>query len=215
MASLGTAPSVRSIAPVRARHPRRYFALALIPLAGVVAAACGSSGPTASPTTSGTTASAPSTPTVPLAFVTTKTVAGLGKILVNAQGQVLYTFTKNGVSVPCSASCLSIWPALAPPGGVTKPSGAPGVGTLGTTTVNGPTQVTVGGLPLYTYDGDSAPGEATGNNLTSFGGTWRVVKAGCPPILTRPGRATGSIARRDRPGPEGCRSGCCRATAPW
>ena len=51
------------------------------------------------------------------------------------------------------------------------------MGTLGTTTVNGPTQVTVGGLPLYTYDGDSAPGVATGNNLNSFGGIWKVVKA--------------------------------------
>ena len=176
MASLGTASLARSTTHVR--RPLRYLALGLIPLAGVVAAACGSSGPTASPTTSGTTASAPSTPTVPPAFVTTTNVKNLGKILANAQGQVLYTFTKNGVSVPCSASCLSIWPALVPPTGVTTPTGAPGVGTLGTTNVNGPTQVTVDGLPLYTYDGDSAPGLATGNNLTSFGGTWKVVKAG-------------------------------------
>ena len=173
--SLNTAAPARRNAHVR--RPRRYLTLALIPLAGVVAAACGSSGPTASPTTSGTTASAPTTPTVPPSFVKTKTVGSFGKILVNAQGQVLYTFTTNGASVPCSASCLSIWPALVPPAGVTHPSGAPGVGTLGTTTVNGLTQVTVGGLPLYTYAGDSAPGVATGNNLTSFGGTWKVVKA--------------------------------------
>jgi predicted lipoprotein with Yx(FWY)xxD motif len=151
--------------------------VALIPLAGVVAAACGSSAPKASTTTSGTTASAPSTPTVPPSFVTTKTVTGFGKILVNLEGQVLYTFTKNGVSVPCSSSCLSIWPALVPPAGVTTPSAAPSVGTLGTTHVNGLTQVTVGGLPLYTYAGDSAPGVANGNNLNSFGGIWKVVKA--------------------------------------
>jgi predicted lipoprotein with Yx(FWY)xxD motif len=109
--------------------------------------------------------------------VTTQTVHNLGKILVNMQGQVLYTFTNNGASAPCSASCLSIWPAVVPPAGVTHPSGGPGVGTLGTTTVNGPTQVTVGGLPLYTYAGDSAPGVANGNNLSSFGGIWKVVKA--------------------------------------
>jgi predicted lipoprotein with Yx(FWY)xxD motif len=184
--SLGTAPldtgSLDSPTPPRRRtapvgRRRRYLALALIPLAGVVAAACGSSGPKASTTTSGTSASAPTTPTVPASFVTTKSVGNLGKILVNTEGQVLYTFTKNGASVPCSASCLSIWPALVPPAGVTHPSGAPGVGTLGTTTVNGLTQVTVGGLPLYTYAGDSAPGVATGNNLNSFGGLWKVVKA--------------------------------------
>jgi predicted lipoprotein with Yx(FWY)xxD motif len=109
--------------------------------------------------------------------VTTKTVGNLGKILVNSEGQVLYSFTKNGVSVPCTSSCLSVWPAVVPPAGVTTPTGSAGVGTLGTTTVNGPTQVTVGGLPLYTYAGDSAPGVANGNNLTSFGGTWKVVKA--------------------------------------
>jgi predicted lipoprotein with Yx(FWY)xxD motif len=50
------------------------------------------------------------------------------------------------------------------------------VGTLGITTANGLHQVTVDGLALYTYAGDSAPGVADGNNLTSFGGTWRVVK---------------------------------------
>jgi predicted lipoprotein with Yx(FWY)xxD motif len=175
MTPLDTAAPVPPTAT--SRRPRRYFALALIPLAGVVAAACGSSGPAATPTTAGTTASPPTTATGPPASVTTKTVGGLGKILVNAQGQVLYTFTKNGVSVPCNASCLTIWPAVVLSTGVTTPIGGPGVGTLGTTTVNGPTQVTVGGLPLYTYAGDSAPGVANGNNLTSFGGTWKVVKA--------------------------------------
>jgi predicted lipoprotein with Yx(FWY)xxD motif len=172
MAAFGTASSAPPTVPVR--RGRRYLALALIPLAGVVAA-CGSSGPAAAPTTTGT--AAPSTPTVPPPFVTTKTVGNLGKILVNSEGQVLYSFTKNGVSVPCTSSCLSVWPAVVPPAGVTTPTGSAGVGTLGTTTVNGPTQVTVGGLPLYTYAGDSAPGVANGNNLTSFGGTWKVVKA--------------------------------------
>lgn len=63
------------------------------------------------------------------------------------------------------------------PPGVTAPTGSSGVGTLGTTTSNGVTQVTVGGLPLFTYAGDSAPGVANGNDLVSFGGTWKVVKA--------------------------------------
>jgi predicted lipoprotein with Yx(FWY)xxD motif len=105
------------------------------------------------------------------------TVGSDGKILVNSEGQVLYTFTSNGASVPCNTSCLAVWPALTLPAGVTTPTGTAGVGPLGTTTSNGPTQVTVGGLPLYTYAGDSAPGVASGNNLVSFGGTWKVVKA--------------------------------------
>jgi predicted lipoprotein with Yx(FWY)xxD motif len=104
------------------------------------------------------------------------TVGNLGKILVNAQGQVVYSFTKSGVAVPCNASCLAVWPAVTPLEGSTTPVGGPGVGTLGTTTSNGPSQITVGGLPLYTYAGDSSPGVANGNNLVSFGGTWKVVK---------------------------------------
>jgi predicted lipoprotein with Yx(FWY)xxD motif len=164
-------------APARIRRYRRFLTLGLIPVVGILAAACGSSGGGATPTTAGTTASPPTTPTVPAAVVKTMTVGSLGKILVNSEGQVLYTFTKNGAAVPCSAGCLAVWPAVTVPTGVTTPTGGPGVGTLGTTTSNGPHQVTVGGLPLFTYDGDSAPGVANGNNVVSFGGTWKVVKA--------------------------------------
>ncbi len=110
-------------------------------------------------------------------MVSTKSIGSLGKILVNSQGQVLYSFTKNGASVPCNASCLAVWPAVTLPAGRTVPTGSAGVGALGTTTANGPLQVTANGLPLYTYAGDSAPGVANGNNLVSFGGTWKVVKA--------------------------------------
>ncbi|HXQ62806.1 MAG TPA: hypothetical protein VN796_10770 [Acidimicrobiales bacterium] len=161
--------------------------MGLLPVAGLLAAACGSSGGTPTATTAAPATSTPTTtppsssPTAAAAagahpVVTTKTVGSLGKILVNAQGQVLYSFTNNGAPVPCNASCLSVWPAVTLPAGVTTPTGATGVGTLGTTTANGPTQVTVGGLPLFTYAGDSAPGVANGNNLVSFGGTWKVVK---------------------------------------
>jgi predicted lipoprotein with Yx(FWY)xxD motif len=163
-------------------RPRRLLPLGLIALAGLLAAACGSSGSgSSSPTTTGAPAttqpatsgtSAGSTTTVKL-----QKVGSFGSILVNAQGQVLYTFTKNGVSVPCSGSCLAVWPPAPLPTGVTTPTGPAGVGTLGTTTSNGPTQLTVGGLPLYTYDGDSGPGVASGNNVDSFGGIWKVVKA--------------------------------------
>ena len=59
---------------------------------------------------------------------------------MNTQGQVVYTFTNNGAAVPCSASCLAVWPAVTVPTGVTAPTGGAGVGTLGTTTSNGPTQ---------------------------------------------------------------------------
>jgi predicted lipoprotein with Yx(FWY)xxD motif len=159
---------------------RPLFAVGLLALGGILASACSSSnGSSASTTTTPTTsAAAPATSAGSRPVVTTMTISGVGKVLVNTEGQVLYSFTKDGAPVPCPASCLQVWPAFALPAGVSVPTGAAGVGQLATTTANGITQITVGGLPLFTYDGDSAPGVANGNNVTSFGGTWKVVKAG-------------------------------------
>jgi predicted lipoprotein with Yx(FWY)xxD motif len=168
----------RPAAPATRHRSRRWAALGLFPVVAVLAAACGSSSNPPSPDTTPTTAASSATTAAgPAAVVTTKSVGSFGKILVNSEGQVLYSFTKNGVAVPCNASCLDVWPAVTLPSGTTTPTGTAGVGTLGTTTANGVTQVTVGGLPLFTYDGDSAPGVANGNNVVSFGGTWKVVKA--------------------------------------
>jgi len=38
-------------------------------------------------------------------------------------------------------------------------------------------QVTYDGHPLYTYVGDSGPGQAHGNNLNLNGGLWYEVRA--------------------------------------
>ena len=51
------------------------------------------------------------------------------------------------------------------------PKGAKGVEGLG---VDG-TQVTVDGLPVYRYQGDSKKGQAAGEGISSFGGVWHVV----------------------------------------
>jgi predicted lipoprotein with Yx(FWY)xxD motif len=180
MALSRTAPALTTSPSHLSRLSRRLLALGLIPVVGILAAACGSSGGGQAATTTTSlapSATAPTPATAPAPVVTTKSIGSLGKILVNAQGQVLYSFTKGGAPVPCSASCLAVWPAVTLPAGVTAPTGSSAVGTLGTTTSNGVTQITVGGLPLFTYAGDSAPGVANGNNLVSFGGTWKVVKA--------------------------------------
>src|ERR1019366_6947175 len=74
--------------------PRRFLAIGLLPLAGILAAACSSGTGSATPTTNATATTAPSTPATtagPQAVVKTMTVSGLGSILVNAQGQVLYS----------------------------------------------------------------------------------------------------------------------------
>jgi len=62
---------------------------------------------------------------------------------------------------------------------VTGPAAAdPGLpGRVGTIKrIDGPAQLTYNGHPLYTYIGDSAPGQARGNNLNLNGGLWREVR---------------------------------------
>ena len=54
------------------------------------------------------------------------------------------------------------------------PSAGPDIpGRLGTIKrPDGMTQATYNGHPLYTYVGDTAPGQAFGNNLNLNGGLW-------------------------------------------
>ena len=42
---------------------------------------------------------------------------------------------------------------------------------------NGVLQVTLDGLPLYHFAGDNAAGQANGQSLHGFGGTWHVLPA--------------------------------------
>ena len=51
------------------------------------------------------------------------------------------------------------------------------------TTANGK-QVADKGLPLYTFTNDTAAGDAKGEGLSSFGGTWHVVKVGTAPAAS-------------------------------
>jgi predicted lipoprotein with Yx(FWY)xxD motif len=56
-----------------------------------------------------------------------------------------------------------------------KPTAGPGVtaSKLGTTKrSDGATEVTYNGHPLYTYAGDSAPGQTSGQGLDDYGAEW-------------------------------------------
>jgi predicted lipoprotein with Yx(FWY)xxD motif len=114
----------------------------------------------------------PTTPVAGGANLSTQTIGGV-KVLTNSKGLTLYTFAPDtkGKST-CYGSCAQYWPPA--PGPAHAPSGV--TGTLGTIQrTGGGTQVTYNGLPLYTYVGDSGPGQAHGNNINLNGGLWHEV----------------------------------------
>jgi predicted lipoprotein with Yx(FWY)xxD motif len=93
-------------------------------------------------------------------------------VLTNAKGLTVYTFAADSPGKSnCYGDCAAYWPP------VTGTPSAPGIpGTFSTTTrTDGTKQITWNGHPLYTYVGDSAPGQAHGNNLNLNGGVWHEI----------------------------------------
>ena len=97
----------------------------------------------------------------------------LGNVLVDSHGRTLYLFEADkGTMSACGGSCAAIWPPLTTSG---KPTAGRGVAAskLGTTKrSDGATEVTYNGHPLYTYAGDSAPGQTSGQGLDDYGAEW-------------------------------------------
>jgi predicted lipoprotein with Yx(FWY)xxD motif len=110
--------------------------------------------------------------------VSARTIAGLGKVLVNAKGRTLYMFVPDKQKrVTCVKSCASIWPPLKAAKGE-KLTGKNGAETrlLGLDKdPSGGYVVTYDKWPLYTYLPDTKPGQATGQAVNSAGGLWYVL----------------------------------------
>ena len=119
------------------------------------------------------TAPAPAATSTSTALKTT-TIDGM-TVLTNGKGFTLYSFAPDTPTTSkCYGSCAAYWPPVI--GSSAAGSGLPGeTGTIKRT--DGSLQLTYNGHPLYTYIGDSAPGQATGNNLNLNGGLWLEVPA--------------------------------------
>jgi predicted lipoprotein with Yx(FWY)xxD motif len=104
----------------------------------------------------------------------TTTIGGT-TVLTNDQGFTLYSFAPDTPAASkCYGSCAAYWPPVT--GTAAANPGVPGrVGTI--TRTDGSEQLTYNGHPLYTYIGDTAPGQARGNNLNLNGGLWHEVPA--------------------------------------
>jgi predicted lipoprotein with Yx(FWY)xxD motif len=147
----------------------------LIPVVAVssLLAACGSSSSTTTPSASASQPSGGSS----TAVVKIGSVQSLGApVLVDAQGLTLYHLSgeQSGKWICTSSACVKVWrPLAAPAGGA--PSGS--VGSLGRVKrPNGAMQVTFKGMPLYTFVGDTKPGEAKGQGIKDVG-VWSALTA--------------------------------------
>jgi len=155
---------------------KRLLALFCVLLLGAGLAACGddddSTSASASSSTTATTEAATST-TAAAASGATVAVAdtGLGKVLVDGRGMTLYLFEPDtAAKSACTDACAQTWPPL---------TGTPTAGTgadaskLGTAARDGGAeQVTYNGHRLYTFSGDTKPGDTKGNEI---GDKWYAV----------------------------------------
>jgi predicted lipoprotein with Yx(FWY)xxD motif len=120
-------------------------------------------------------AGASSPPPAATGTVLKTTTIGGTTVLTSAKGFTLYSFAPDTAATSkCYGSCAAYWPPVT--GTAAASPGVPGrVGTIRRT--DGTEQLTYNGHPLYTYIGDSAPGQARGNNLNLNGGLWHEVPA--------------------------------------
>jgi predicted lipoprotein with Yx(FWY)xxD motif len=164
-------------------------------------AACGNAGATttgSSPATTNTPTAAPTTPAAASPVVSTASATVNGKsvtILTDAKGMTLYYFTKDTpTSSACTDSCAQNWPPLLFSGSGTPTSSATLPGTLRVVNTANGQQVAYQGHLLYTFAGDTAPGQTNGEgkfglwfvattDLTSAGGS----SGGATPTPTLPG----------------------------
>ena len=92
-----------------------------------------------------------------------------GAHYADASGMTLYVFDKDakGMSA-CTGACAAKWPPL------TAAAGSSAAGDFAPIKrPDGSLQWALGGRPLYLWQGDTAPGETTGDGV---GGVWHVAR---------------------------------------
>jgi predicted lipoprotein with Yx(FWY)xxD motif len=145
------------------------LAVLAVAAAAAVLAACSSSGTSSAGGSGSTSTSSPAAATA--GNLKTATIGG-ATVLTSAKGFTLYSFAPDTPAKSnCNGACAQNWPP------VKGPATASGVkGTFGTIKrSDGSIQATFDGHPLYTFVGDTAPGQAKGNGLNAAGGLWHEI----------------------------------------
>ena len=148
---------------------RMLLAVLAVAAASAILAACSSSGTSSAGGSGSTGTSSPAAATT--GNLKTTTIGG-ATVLTNAKGFTLYSFAPDtSTKSNCNGACAQNWPP------VKGPATASGVkGTFGTIKrSDGSVQATFDGHPLYTFVGDTAPGQAKGNGLNVAGGLWHEI----------------------------------------
>ena len=116
---------------------------------------------------------------------------GSVSVLANGQGFTVYWFAADtATESECNGLCTAYWPPVKGP----LTSGPCPTGRLGTIKrSDGLTQATYDGHPLYTYAGDSAPGQARGGAPSMNGGPWREITD-----PAKPGRSVEGVSCQPR-----------------
>ncbi len=152
--------------------------------AAVTLAGCGSS----------STNSAASNPGTMLG---TANVAGLGNVVTDGRGRTIYILTSGDghTNVACTdaSGCTKVWPDLSLPEGVSAATAGSGIqaALLGTMKVGDENYPTYNGWLLYEYSADARSGQANGQGINSFGGTWYVLNPAGNPITSKPSSSGG------------------------
>jgi predicted lipoprotein with Yx(FWY)xxD motif len=143
--------------------------------AALLVAACGSS--SGSSSSSSAAAAAPPSQSSGSPVVKIASVSSIGaSVLVDSHGLTLYHLSgeQNGKWICTSNACVKAWHPLA-----ASTSSVPNRSVASLATVkrpDGTRQVTFKGMPLYTFIGDTKPGQAKGQGIKDVG-VWTAVSA--------------------------------------
>ena len=152
---------------------------------------CAGTGGTATSTPAAATTpagSAPASTSAPAAAAPDLKVADstAGRIVVDGKGMSVYYYTKDvkdsGTST-CTGGCIAAWPPVL--AAADKPTVDGVTGTVGTiTTPEGKKQLTVNGMPVYSFAKDAAAGDIRGQGV---GSVWYLVAPSGDMITGTPG----------------------------
>src|SRR3954454_4719025 len=115
-----------------------------------------------------------------------------GKILVDSKARTLYAFGHDKKDKSrCSDQCAKFWPPATAP---KKPTVGSGIAKSKLKVIkrgDGSKQLSYNGHPLYRYVGDGKPGDTNGENITAFGGIWRVLSKAGKTVSQPPSTSSG------------------------